>query len=158
MISIIVAIANNNVIGKNNQLPWYYKNDLKHFKDITTNHTVVMGRNTFDSIILRNSKPLPNRKNVVVTRNVDFKYPDVVVINDFLEYLKENHKEEIFIIGGNQIYKESLPYANRLYITHIKKDHEGDIYFPEYEKEDFELIKKNDAGELSFCVYERISR
>lgn len=158
MISLIVAIAQNNVIGKDNQLPWHYKNDLKYFKEITTNHTVVMGRNTFESIINRNGKILPNRKNVVVTRNRNFKYKDVEVIHDFEEYLKQDHKDEIFIIGGNQIFKDSFKYADRLYITHIHKDYDGDVFFPEYNQNDFKLISRNDDGELSFCLYERISK
>lgn len=155
MISLIVAISSNNVIGRDNQLPWHYKNDLKYFKDITTNHTVVMGRRTFDSIISRNGKPLPNRKSVVVTRNKDFYYDGVLVIHDFLEYLNRNFEEEIFIIGGNEIFKESIPFADRLYITHIHKEYDGDVYFPDYKKEDYKLISQKDDGELSFCVYER---
>lgn len=155
MISLIVAIASNNVIGKDNQLPWHYKNDLKYFKEITTNHTVVMGRNTFDSIIARNGKTLPNRKSVVVTRNKNFSFKDVEVVHNFEEYLKKDYQEEIFIIGGNQIFKDSMPYADRLYITHINKDYTGDVFFPNYNKEDFKLISQKDDGELSFCVYER---
>lgn len=155
MISLVVAIASNNVIGKDNQLPWHYKSDLKYFKDLTTNHTVVMGRNTFDSIINRNGKILPNRKSVVVTRNKDFNYPDVEVVNNFKKYLNELHNEELFIIGGSAIFKDSLEYADRLYITHINKEYAGDVYFPEYNKDDFKLISKLDEGELSFCVYER---
>jgi dihydrofolate reductase len=156
MISLIVAIASNNVIGKDNELPWYYKSDLKYFKDITTNHTIVMGRKTFDSIIARNGKILPNRKSVVVTRNKDFKYADVSVIHNIKDFLKQDFKEEIFIIGGYEIFKESLPYVDKLYITHIDKDYVGDVYFPEYKKDDFRLISKKDDGELSFCVYERV--
>lgn len=158
MISLIVAISRNNVIGKDNQLPWHYKSDLKYFKDVTTNHTVVMGRNTFESIINRNGKILPNRKNVVVTRNKNFNYPDVEVINNFDEYLKRDFDEEIFIIGGSEIFKSSLPYADRLYITWINKDFEGDVFFPEYNEEDYQLISQRDEDELSFCVYERINK
>lgn len=155
MISLVVAIASNNVIGKDNQLPWHYKSDLKYFKDLTTNHTVVMGRNTFDSIINRNGKILPNRKTVVVTRNKDFSFKDVEVVNNFKDYLNKPQEEELFIIGGSAIFKDSLDYADRLYITHINKDYAGDVYFPDYNKDDFNLISKTDEGELSFCVYER---
>ena len=155
MISLVVAIASNNVIGKDNKLPWHYKSDLKYFKELTTNHIVVMGRNTFDSIISRNGKILPNRKSVVVTRNKDFYYPDVEVVNNFEEYLKKPHDEELFIIGGSRVFEDSLKYADRLYITHINKDYSGDVYFPEYNKDDFKLISKVDEDELSFCVYER---
>ncbi len=158
MISIMVAIANNNVIGYNNDLPWHYKKDLKYFKEVTTNHKVVMGRKTFNSIIDRNSKPLPLRENIVVTRNTDFSYPGVMVVNDFKKYMEslQSLEEEVFIIGGNEIFTESINYADRLYITHINKDYQGDVFFPSYNKEDFKLIKKEDDGILSFCVYERV--
>lgn len=155
MISLVVAIAKNGVIGKDNQLPWHYKNDLKYFKEVTTGHTVVMGRNTFQSIIDRNGRTLPNRKSVVVTRNKNYKYEDVEVVNDFENYLNQDFNEEVFIIGGSEIFKDSLKYADRLYITHIHKDYEGDVWFPKYDESDFELISKRDDGELSFCVYER---
>ena len=158
MISLVVAIAKNGVIGKDNQLPWYYKNDLKYFKEITTGHTVVMGRNTFESIIDRNGRTLPNRKSVVVTRNKEFKYEGVEVVNDFNKYLHKDFKEEVFIIGGSEIFKDSLAYADRLYITHIDKEYEGDVWFPEYDKSEYKLISKRDEGELSFCVYERIKK
>lgn len=156
MISLIVAIAKNNVIGLNNQLPWHYKNDLKYFKEVTTNHKVVMGMKTFQSIIDRNGKILPNRENYVVTRNLKFNYPNVTVINDLKSFLKQNHQDEIFIIGGSQIFDIALDYADRLYITHINKEYDGDVFFPEVNFSEFKLISKRDEDELSFCVYERI--
>lgn len=158
MISILVAIAKNGVIGKDNDLPWYYPSDLKYFKLVTTGHTVVMGRNTFESIINRNGRPLPNRKNVVVTRNKNFMYDGVEVVNEFIKYLEQDHKEEIFIIGGSEIFKYSIPYADRLYITHINKEYPGDVFMPEIDMSLYELISKRDEGELSYCVYERKSK
>lgn len=156
MISIIVALAKNNVIGKSNDLPWYYPEDLKYFKQITSNHTVLMGRNTFESILSRINKPLPNRKNIVVTKNPDFHYDNVEVVHDLEAFLSQNHEEEIFVIGGKQIYEQVIDYAQRLYITHINKEHSGDVYFPEIDYSKYQLVSKNDLNELSFCIYERI--
>ena len=160
MISLIVAVAKNKVIGKDGMLPWNYPSDLKYFKEVTTNHTVVMGRKTFESILRKNGKILPNRKNVVVTRNKDFSYLNVTVVNDFLSYLEEIKKspEEIFIIGGSKIFEESIPYADKLYITHIDKEYPGDVYMPTYDVTKYKLISKKVEGELAFCVYERIKQ
>ncbi|MBP5408017.1 MAG: dihydrofolate reductase, partial [Bacilli bacterium] len=125
MISMIFAMDKNNLIGKGNSLPWHYSLDLKYFKETTLNHTVIMGENTFYSL----GKPLPNRKNVVATLNPDFKADGVTVIHDLIKFLKENidTEEELFVIGGAQIYKLSMLYAKRLYITHIDRAHEGDL-------------------------------
>lgn len=156
MISIIVAIGKNNVIGKGNDLPWHFKEDLKYFKETTLNKTVLMGRNTFNSILSRNNQPLPNRKNIVVTKDINFNYKNVEVIQDLVSFLEVKHDEEIFIIGGSQVYKTSLIYADRLYITHVNEEFEGDAYFPKIDFSKYELIKKRDSGVLSFCVYEKV--
>ena len=154
MINIVVAIAKNNVIGKNNKLPWHYPEDLRYFKNITSGKTVVMGKNTFLSIVERNGKVLPNRKNVVLTHDKEFKYKDVTVIHDVNDYLN-NIDEDIYIIGGSQVYHMFLPFADRLYITHISRDYEGDTYFPEIEFSKYDLISEDNQGDLSFCVYQR---
>ncbi|MDD3171845.1 MAG: dihydrofolate reductase [Bacilli bacterium] len=156
MISIIVAIGKNNLIGKGNDLPWHYPEDLKYFKEKTLNKTVLMGENTFYSIVNRLGKPLPNRRSIVATLTPDFKYPHVEVINDLIPFLKEEHREEIFIIGGKQIYKLALPYADRLYITHVNKDYDGDVFFPEIDFDNYSLISKKEVGELTFCIYQRV--
>lgn len=154
MISLIVAISQNNIIGKSNSLPWYYKEDLKYFKEVTTGKTVVMGRKTFDSIIDRNNKPLPNRENVVVTRNVDYSYDGVVVVNNVKKYLLENKHKDIFIIGGKTIYEETYSMVDRFYITHINKDYDGDIkLYIDYSN--LKLVKSINKGELTFSIYER---
>ena len=158
MISIIVAISQNGIIGKNQELPWNYPEDLRYFKQTTTNHKIVMGRSTFESIVSRLHQPLPNRKNIVVTKNVNWQYPDVEVIHDFETYLKTPCEEEIFIIGGRQIYQTALPYAKRLYITHIRRNYEGDVSFPKIDFSLFRLIKETISDELSFCVYERLEK
>lgn len=155
MISLIVAISKNNVIGNKGNLPWHYPEDLQYFKKTTLNKTVVMGKNTFTSIIERLGKPLPNRKCVVVTRNLDFNYDGVEVIHDLKAYLEKSHDEEIFIIGGKQIYEQSLPYVDKLYITFINQDYPGDTYFPDLDYSQFELISKKDSKILSFWVFQR---
>lgn len=157
MISIIVAIDKNNLIGDDEKLPWYYPEDLKYFKTKTLNKTVLMGRNTFDSIIKKNNKPLPKRNNIVVTRNKNYKceFDNVKVINNLDEFLQAEHEEEVFIIGGEKIYKESLKYASRLYITHINKEYKGNVYFPNINYDDYNLISSKIVEELNFCIYER---
>ena len=157
MINIIVAIGVNNLIGKNNDLPWHYKEDLQYFKEVTMNKTVIMGEQTFYSIVNRIGKPLPKRKSIVATFDLDFKYDGVEVTHDLIRFLELNKEsqEEIFVIGGMQIYKVSLPYANKLYITHVLKEYEGNVYFPEinYSLYDKDIVRKSD--ELEFCVYTR---
>ena len=154
MIAIIVAMDIDNLIGKNNTLPWYYPDDLAYFKKITTGKTVLMGRKTFESIISRNKKPLPNRKNIVLTSNLQFQYSGVEVIHDGNAYLKQT-KEDVFVIGGKQVYELALPYAEQLYITRINKKYEGDTYFPLFQLEQFQLIQKEEQGDLCFCIYQR---
>ncbi len=144
MISIIVAMANNRVIGKSNDLPWYLPADLKHFKELTTRHAVIMGRKTFDSIVQRLRKPLPNRTNIVVTREQDYKYDGVIVAHSIEEAIQKAKGEEIFIIGGEQIFNLALPLTDRLIITEVNADIDGDTYFPEYDKNTFKEVTRED--------------
>lgn len=130
MISIIVAMSQNGTIGKNNKMPWHISEDLKRFKAITTGHAVVMGRKTFESL----GKPLPNRRNIVLTHDPHFSADGVETIHA----IEELHNlcpqnDEIFIIGGAEVYKQFLPKADKLYLTLIKKDVEGDAFFPEFD-------------------------
>lgn len=154
MISMIFAIDPTGLIGKNNDLPWDYPEDLQYFKYITLGKTVLMGVTTFESIVSRLKKPLPNRKSIVASLT-DFSYPGVEVISDLESFLEKDHKEEIFVIGGKTIYEIALPYADRLYITHIKKVYEGDTYL-DIDLSNFKLIKSDDNEDLNFAVYERI--
>ena len=156
MISLIAAFDPNMCIGKGDDLPWHYPEDLKYFRAVTLNHRVLMGRKTFLSIIKRRGRPLSGRVNLVASRNPDFYYPGIVVIRDLDAFLKQVHDDEIFVIGGYEIYKAALPYCDRLYLTHIKTEYPGDVYFPRYRSEDYRLITRKDTEELSFCVYERI--
>ena len=128
-ITLVAAIASNNVIGKENSLPWNIPEDLKRFKQMTSGHTILMGRKTFDSI----GRPLPNRQNIVMTKDENFEKEGIKVINDFdeaLELIKESN-EDIFVIGGSKIYELFEPVANSLAITRILKDFEGDAFFPD---------------------------
>ena len=161
MISLIVAIGVNNLIGKDNDLPWNYPEDLKYFKKTTLNHPVIMGENTFYSIEGRAHHPLPNRKNIVATLNKDFHYEkegyEVEVVYDFISWMKE-HKdddEEMFVIGGKQIYKLALDYVNKMYITHVNKEYEGNVFFPPIDYSKFNKISSNIQGDLEFAIYER---
>lgn len=154
MISLIVAMTKERVIGINNEMPWYYSEDLKYFKKITDGKTVLMGRKTFQSIISRNGKALPNRENIVLTRDKNFTYEGVEVIHDLEKYLLVNKDKDIIIIGGKEIYDLALPYCERLYITIINKSYEGDVYFPEIDYEKFNLVNKKEHQDLSFCIYE----
>ncbi len=157
--SFVVAVAKNNVIGKDNTLPWHLPADLRFFKNLTTGHHMIMGRKTFDSF----GKPLPNRTSVVITRQNDYQPEGCIVVHSIEEAIKVAAvEEEIFIIGGSEIFKQTMPIADRIYLTRIHEDFEGDTIFPELNKEEWELKEKQDfeADEknkysYSFCIYER---
>lgn len=161
MLSIIVAKAKNNVIGNNNQLIWHIKDDLKRFKNLTTNHNIIMGRKTFESL----GRVLPNRFHIVFTRDRSYKIGDerVKIIYDIEEIKQYIYDEnENFVIGGAQIYKMLLPYCKKLYITQINKEFEGDVYFPSIDKKDWKIssISKGPKDENDFdyeyILYERV--
>ena len=127
-LSIIVAISENNAIGKNNQLLWHLPADLKHFKALTTGNTIIMGRKTYDSI----GKPLPNRRSIVITRSTDLEIEGVEVVNSLahaIELCKPD--EEAFIIGGAEIYEQAMPYATGIHLTKVHQNYEADTFFPE---------------------------
>jgi len=156
MVNLIVAIGKNNVIGKGNELPWHYKEDMLYFKKTTMNKKVIMGELTFKSIISYIDKPLPGRTSIIATLT-DYTYPGIEVTNDIVKFLKEFPKEEeIFIIGGKIIYDLTLDLADKLYITHINKDYEGDVYFKDIDYSKYHLINEKVSGDLTFSIYERI--
>lgn len=155
IISIISAIADNNVIGSSNDLPWYIPEDLKRFKELTSGKTVVMGKKTFDSIYKRLGKPLPNRKNVVLTKPEEKINEDVVVVHD-IESVLNLPDQEIIIIGGGQVYAQFLPLANKLYITHVHQTPAGDVKFPEVNWLNWKETFREDHTGFSFVNYERI--
>ena len=157
MISIIAAVANNGVIGSNNNLPWYIPEDLKHYKQITTGHTLIMGRKTFESIMKSLGKPLPNRKNVVVTRNIGYKVPDGVLVYSSLEDALEAVKDdgEIFINGGGELYAQTIDKADRLYLTEVHEDKDGDVYFPKFNKGFWDEVERVKKDGFDWVIYER---
>lgn len=125
-ISLIVAMSQNRVIGRDNQLPWKLSADLKRFKALTMGHALIMGRKTYDSI----GRPLPGRTNIVVTRNPSLAIPGVTVVHGLREAMAQASGDEVFVIGGEQIFKETLPRADSIYLTVIEADYEGDTFFP----------------------------
>lgn len=149
-ISLIVAVAENGVIGHNNQLIWHLPNDLKQFKRLTTGHCIIMGRKTFDSI----GKPLPNRTSLIISRNTDFQIEGCITVSSLENAILEAKKienEEAFIIGGAEIYRLALPIIDKIYLTEVHHEYEGDTFFPEIDKtiwkeihrEDFETDEKH---------------
>ncbi len=135
-ISAIVSIGKNMVIGRSDKLMWPIPEDLKRFRQLTMGHPVIMGRKTFESILSSLGKPLPGRTNIVITRDETYAPQGALVthsLEEALEKAKEIDKEEIFIGGGAQIYEQSLPHLDRLYLTLIDDEKEGDAYFPPYE-------------------------
>ena len=157
MISLIVAYANNQVIGKDGVMPWHLPADLKHVKELTTGQTIVMGRKTLEGI----GKPLPNRRNVVLTRNPDFHMPGVDVVHTKEEVLALG---DVIIFGGAEIYRQFLDEVDRMYITEIHLDTQGDTYFPAWDRDAFTLVEKREGiideknrYPHAFCTYERKS-
>ncbi len=138
-LSIIVAVAANGIIGNNGQMPWHISEDLKRFRRITTGHPVVMGRKTFESL---GNRPLPNRTNIVVSRNPALTVPEGVVRVESLEVLDRfgASDDEIFIIGGGEIYRQALPIADKLYLTRIAAHPEGDTRFPEIDTAVWQMV------------------
>lgn len=134
-IAILAGIGANNELGKDNELLWHLPLDMKHFRDITRDHAVIMGRKTFESIISTLGKPLPNRQNIVITRDISYTAQGITIAHSFEEALekvdKEKYPGEVFNIGGAQIYAEGLPYTDTLYITHVHGDFPlADTFFP----------------------------
>lgn len=135
-LSLIVAMDKNKVIGQDNDMPWHLPDDLKFFKKNTQNKTVIMGRKTFQSI---GSKPLPNRRNIVISRNQSFETNGAALYASVEQaILSCSKQEEVMIIGGGQLYKMMLPYATRLYLTHVEASIEGDTIFPSWSSDDWQ--------------------
>jgi len=154
IITLIAAHDPNLVIGKDGQLPWQYPEDLKHFKRNTIGQTIIMGRGVFEEL---NEKPLPGRKNIVLSRSK--KYNNVETYTSLKEAFKTLNVNEVFIIGGGVLYREILDNADRLLITEIKKEYEGDTYFPEYRDKigrKWQLVKEEDHENLRFLEYMRL--
>lgn len=155
MLSLIVAVDDNFLIGNNNQLPWYEPEDLKYFKKVTLNHAVLMGYNTYLSIVDRIGKALPKRKNYVLTYEKSLEGGGIVV-EDLEQLISQYNNEELFIIGGKMIYESMLDRVDRLYLTRVAGSHEGNVYFPTINFDLFKLISSEKNNNLTFEVYERI--
>lgn len=161
MIKLIVAKASNNVIGDKNNLIWHLPNDLKHFKNLTTGHPIIMGRKTYESL----GRPLPNRTNIIITRDQNF-IDDQIIITHSLEQAlaKANEiQEDVFVIGGGEIYKQAMEYVDVIYLTEVHHEFNGDTYFPEIDEESFEEVERvhhmkdeKHPYSYSFITYKRI--
>lgn len=160
-LSLIVAMAKNRVIGRDNALPWRLPADLKHFRRVTIGKPIIMGRKTFDSI----GRPLDGRKNIVITRNPDFKADGVTIVSDINEALKAASGAEAMIIGGATIYQQTLSSADRIYLTLIHESFDGDAYFPQLQDEEWRESERQDVDPggdapfgYSFATLERVTR
>ena len=164
-ISLIVAVSENSVIGKNNALPWHLPADMKYFRDTTMGRCVIMGRKNYDSIPLK-YRPLEGRTNIVVTHQKDFKAEECMIVNSIDEALNEARKKnesEVFIIGGADIYRQTIGIAEKIYYTQIHHLFDGDAFFPEMDESKWKLTGKKDVNadeknkfRFSFCVYEKV--
>lgn len=155
-VSMIAAVGKNLELGKNNNLIWHFKEDMKFFKDTTMGHTIVMGRKTFESL----PKALPGRKNIVISSNAQYQAQGATVVTSVEEALQIADNEEIFVIGGGKIYAEFLPYADKLYLTEINAEcDDADTYFPQFNKSEYikEIINYYDIDGVEFyhVVYKK---
>lgn len=167
MITIIAAVAANNVIGKRGDLPWYFPEDLKRFKALTDGHPVIMGRKTFESILARLKKPLPGRIHFVLTRNpknlniVDEFKTQVFACANLDEAIQRASQldTQLFIIGGEKVFAEALPKADKLELTEVHQDYEGDSYFPEFDQDQWQKTEQGRSEynqvEYNFATYIR---
>lgn len=161
IISLIAAVAENDVLGKDNAMIWHLPKDMKWFKDKTLNHYVIMGRKTFDAL----GKPLSGRTNIIITRQKDYKQEGCRIVHsleDALKLAQEGGEQEAFIIGGAEIYKQALPHADIVYLTEIYHKFEGDAFFPKVNHDEWELVyeEKHEPDEknkyrFAFCEYKR---
>jgi len=161
-LSLIAAYDEKMGVGIDNNLPWHFSEDLKRFKALTNHKTIVMGRNTFESL----GRLLPNRKHIILSKNQVWKqeilnkYPEVLIfsdINELMLYLDNNYSEndEVFIIGGTSIWQSLFPFLDKLYITHVKGEYKVDTYFPKWSKEEWKETSVEKFEDFSFINYER---
>nr|WP_027963330.1 dihydrofolate reductase [Halalkalibacillus halophilus] len=159
MLSLIVAMDEKRVIGFENKMPWHLPNDLKYFKRQTEGSTVIMGRKTFESI----GKPLPNRQNVIMTRNKNYEQNGCKVIHKWEDIDHLRNEEESFIIGGAELFKHAIDIVDRMYITIIHNTFDGDTYFPDFDENEWKLVEEIDGEtddkniyDHTFLIYERV--
>ncbi len=159
-VTLIAAMAQNRVIGKDNDLIWHLPDDLKHFKNLTKGHHVIMGRKTYESMM----RPLPNRVNIVISRNADYKADGCIVVTSLTEAIRKAEGDsQPFIIGGGNIYKQSLDIASAIELTVVNADFEGDTYFPEFDESEWKLVSKEHhpkdekhEASFDFLRYEKV--
>jgi len=153
--TIIAAIDQEKAIGKNGEIPWHIPEDLKHFKGKTTGHPVIMGRKTFESLP-ENFRPLPERTNIVLTRS-DMDKEGVEIAKSFQKAYRiaRDHGEEAFIIGGASVYEQALPQADRMILTEVKKEVDGDTFFPEFDREEWNEESREEHEDFDFVTYTR---
>ncbi|WP_373323194.1 dihydrofolate reductase [Alkalihalobacterium chitinilyticum] len=160
LISFLVAMDNNRVIGKDNDLPWSLPADLAYFKKVTMGHPIVMGRKTYESI----GRPLPGRENIILTRNREYSVDGCTVLHSLadVKQVVDANDKETFIIGGAEIFKEAFPIADKLYITHIDEEFDGDTYFPAFSDHEWKEVSREkgikdekNPYDYYFTVYER---
>ncbi len=153
---IIVAISRNRVIGRDSAIPWHYPADMKHFKRATMGHPIVIGRKTFESFPRR---PLPGRTNIVLSRRPDYPVPKGVLLcrspQEARIYCRQHQAEKMFILGGAEIYRQTLPQTDEMMITHIPEEVEGDTFFPAWNREEWEIVDSREEDGLSFVTYRR---
>lgn len=162
IISLVVASASNNAIGKDNKMPWHLPNDMRHFKNITWGMPVIMGRKTFESL----GKPLAGRKNIVVTQQPSWKAEGAIAVknlDDAMFVAKQTDAKEIMVIGGGEIYKQFFPKADRIYLTRVETEPEADTFFPAIDPAQWRLVNKKDyeadeknSYKYSFQQWDRI--
>ncbi len=162
MISIIAALSKNYTIGNKGKIPWHLGDDMKNFARLTKGGSVIMGRKTYESIIKHLDKPLPDRKNIVISRNADYKLNKAIKVRNLEEAIKEAGEGEIFVIGGSEIYKLALDMADKMYLTHVEAIIEGDAKFPNYKKDKWINVQKekhlkNDVNDhdYTYAIYQR---
>ena len=141
MVILIAAVAENNTLGKDNAIIWHLPDDFKHFKNLTSHHYIIMGRKTFESF----PKPLPNRTHVIITRQLDYVVPENCLVVHSLEEALALAKNEskVYVIGGGEIYKLALPFADQLELTQVHASFEGDAFFPEFSTSDWQLVNES---------------
>jgi len=150
-IIIIVAVAKNNVIGKDNKIPWYIPDDFKHFKELTISHPIIMGKNTYLSLPKR---PLVDRENIVLTFEDDaFDEQGITIMYSLKDALVYTEGKDVYIIGGASVYKQAIELATKIEITRIEKEYDGDTFFPEIDNKIWKLIKEDKREGYSFQTY-----
>lgn len=151
---IIAAMDEENAIGKNGEIPWHYPEDLKHFKELTTENSVIMGRKTYFSLP-EDFRPLPDRENIVLTRSNPEIDESVKIVNSLEEAFDQASSDKVFIAGGASVYEQTLEDSDEMVLTRVPGTHDGDTFFPEWDEEAWELTERKDSGDL---VFERFNR